>query len=681
MEKTEEYYREMIQGTVIRKEKSFCLVFKKTEMQSYENLLGAMIKEKHFISNYSVKSNALTAEVLVGLSDLKALVESREYILFVPDNEINRSIALSLGWKNHGKLLKFAPEGKYLFLHKQGLMYVDDDGETALDHIHLTNEMFKSIAPKINYEALIIEALKKGEKSIKITAPDDDSREDIAEAICELNAYVPGDTGYNKDGEITINLVLLHELKEIYVVNSKENQEKAFYLGWHWSGGNYKVSNLQEKYLVLRRDPRRMNAAQSAVCFPGHPTFLTNELFQSLNAKYFTEKTTDYSAQIRKAFSEGLESIEFKYSNIAIKNEIIKCACKDELCVESVNSSDTKFFIKLKSLKDVIRDRIVYVNNSEENQKRAFSLGWSWAGGDTSTKYLKTKLLILKKCNSLFTVSKIENYQESENSLFLPDDIFLSEGFEKMIKENCVKIDYSAEIKKAFADGCMIISFPMESKIDKEEVSNAIKKESKLIGHWDMDSTCVIFFKKSIETALYEPTGYKMANTAEAREHAFKLGYKWTKTEKNGTNPFLFLANNKIMSSLNSPSIYEGSAFKYISLADFLKIQPPVDMRDLFTDIHKTAVENGHYEGMHPSDYSDKLYEKVCEEVNEMFAASGYYPKGEGSFEATIKNTLPDEMADIIMTIVSFSKQMGIDIIKHIQLKNEYNKTREYGND
>lgn len=47
------------------------------------------------------------------------------------------------------------------------------------------------------------------------------------------------------------------------------------------------------------------------------------------------------------------------------------------------------------------------------------------------------------------------------------------------------------------------------------------------------------------------------------------------------------------------------------------------------------------------------------------------------AFEGAIKDTFEDEIADAVIRIFDLCKKMGIDIIKHIKYKMEYNKTRD----
>jgi len=48
------------------------------------------------------------------------------------------------------------------------------------------------------------------------------------------------------------------------------------------------------------------------------------------------------------------------------------------------------------------------------------------------------------------------------------------------------------------------------------------------------------------------------------------------------------------------------------------------------------------------------------------------------SFEIWIKNTVEDELTDVILRVLDLCGSMGIDIEKHIELKMKYNELREY---
>jgi NTP pyrophosphatase (non-canonical NTP hydrolase) len=49
-----------------------------------------------------------------------------------------------------------------------------------------------------------------------------------------------------------------------------------------------------------------------------------------------------------------------------------------------------------------------------------------------------------------------------------------------------------------------------------------------------------------------------------------------------------------------------------------------------------------------------------------------------GIFENTVKNSIEDELADVIIRTLDLCGWLGIDIGKHVELKMQYNESREY---
>ena len=48
------------------------------------------------------------------------------------------------------------------------------------------------------------------------------------------------------------------------------------------------------------------------------------------------------------------------------------------------------------------------------------------------------------------------------------------------------------------------------------------------------------------------------------------------------------------------------------------------------------------------------------------------------SFKSLIKNSVEDELADVIIRVLDLTSHLGIDIQKHVELKMKYNSLREY---
>jgi NTP pyrophosphatase (non-canonical NTP hydrolase) len=47
-------------------------------------------------------------------------------------------------------------------------------------------------------------------------------------------------------------------------------------------------------------------------------------------------------------------------------------------------------------------------------------------------------------------------------------------------------------------------------------------------------------------------------------------------------------------------------------------------------------------------------------------------------FECHVKNTVEDELADVLIRVLDLCGHLGIDIEKHVELKMKYNQQREY---
>lgn len=53
-----------------------------------------------------------------------------------------------------------------------------------------------------------------------------------------------------------------------------------------------------------------------------------------------------------------------------------------------------------------------------------------------------------------------------------------------------------------------------------------------------------------------------------------------------------------------------------------------------------------------------------------------HYP--DMAFKSTIKNTFPDELADIVIRVADLAGYLGYDLDRHVKLKMEYNASREH---
>lgn len=86
-------------------------------------------------------------------------------------------------------------------------------------------------------------------------------------------------------------------------------------------------------------------------------------------------------------------------------------------------------------------------------------------------------------------------------------------------------------------------------------------------------------------------------------------------------------------------------------------------------EIHKLAIEKGWYE-------KDRgIPEMLCLIHSEVSEALEAY---RNNVPNTHRNCLEEELADVIIRVFDMTEGLGIDIIRAVNLKHEYNKTREY---
>lgn len=89
------------------------------------------------------------------------------------------------------------------------------------------------------------------------------------------------------------------------------------------------------------------------------------------------------------------------------------------------------------------------------------------------------------------------------------------------------------------------------------------------------------------------------------------------------------------------------------------------------------------FEAFREDKYADiDKYNRAIESNNEIIKKTKTkIPKYESfkqAFEDHIKDTLEDELADIIIQVLAFCGEHGIDIESHVALKSEYNCLRGY---
>lgn len=118
-------------------------------------------------------------------------------------------------------------------------------------------------------------------------------------------------------------------------------------------------------------------------------------------------------------------------------------------------------------------------------------------------------------------------------------------------------------------------------------------------------------------------------------------------------------------------------------------------INELSKEVHQNAVDKGWWEDKESFNVAEKLM-LIVSEVSEAMEADrkgkradmfGYeydlkLESGKKNktnrFEFWIKDTFEDELADVAIRLFDLCDAMKIDLQKHIELKMEYNKNREY---
>jgi NTP pyrophosphatase (non-canonical NTP hydrolase) len=114
-------------------------------------------------------------------------------------------------------------------------------------------------------------------------------------------------------------------------------------------------------------------------------------------------------------------------------------------------------------------------------------------------------------------------------------------------------------------------------------------------------------------------------------------------------------------------------------------------IEQLQKDIHDNAIKKGFWED--PVNLAEKLM-LIVTEIAEMCEAHRKGKKMEHSidavvgwtddeefkrdFEAKVKDTFEDEMADTIIRLLDMAKRQNVDIVKHMVAKMRYNSLRPY---
>lgn len=107
-------------------------------------------------------------------------------------------------------------------------------------------------------------------------------------------------------------------------------------------------------------------------------------------------------------------------------------------------------------------------------------------------------------------------------------------------------------------------------------------------------------------------------------------------------------------------------------------------------ELGKRAFENAKAKGFHdtPNPIPTRLM-LIVSELSEAMEADrknqrapktqlGRYRLAAVRFETFIKDTFEDELADAVIRIVELAAAEGIDLDTHVEMKMQYNATREY---
>ena len=121
-----------------------------------------------------------------------------------------------------------------------------------------------------------------------------------------------------------------------------------------------------------------------------------------------------------------------------------------------------------------------------------------------------------------------------------------------------------------------------------------------------------------------------------------------------------------------------------------------MDLKEIAFKAHKNSTDHGFWED--EPNISEKLMlivtevAEACECLRDtsgdMMPDPGFLDDPEGqyawdlknmpetAFKSYVKNTFPDELADIVIRVADLAEHLGYDLDRHVRLKMEYNATR-----
>ncbi|MCB9500267.1 MAG: hypothetical protein H6690_03350 [Erysipelotrichaceae bacterium] len=118
-----------------------------------------------------------------------------------------------------------------------------------------------------------------------------------------------------------------------------------------------------------------------------------------------------------------------------------------------------------------------------------------------------------------------------------------------------------------------------------------------------------------------------------------------------------------------------------------------MNLKRIAKDIHKNAIEKGFWDKENVAEklmlIVSELSEAMEADRKNKFMASNAWSNMDAynnssnnswmtAFEANIKDTFEDELADTFIRLLDLAERKGVDLEKHVQAKHKYNKLRPF---